>query len=189
MADICFIIILILFTYWGKKRGLIRTVVSTLSTLVSLILSIFLCAPMSEYILKSKIGETLSIEVEKIILENLETNSPIVTENAVHSATTVLVNIIAFIVVLIMIRIIVSLLAKILNVTAKLPVIKQANSLLGALTGLICGIIVSYITVGTLSAFGTEGIFLEIADSIKDSYLAFYLYDRNVIADILSNIK
>ena len=73
MADICLVIIIVLFAYIGKKRGFLRSVISTLSTLISLFLSVFLCKPVSMLVLESEIGEELRTTVEKFLLAELET--------------------------------------------------------------------------------------------------------------------
>lgn len=185
MADICLVIIIVLFAYVGKKRGFLRSVISTLSTLISLFLSVFLCKPVSMLVLESEIGEELRTTVEKFLVAELETQPHDVIESAIQSATTLIVNVIAFVAVLILIRVAVSFAARILNIASKLPVIKQANSLLGLVSGVICGIIVCYISVGVLGAFGTEGQLAEMVNDIKESYFAYYLYDGNIIMKTL----
>lgn len=185
MADISLIIIILIFAYVGKKRGFLRSIISTFSTLVSLLLSVFLCQPVSNILLKSEIGEALKISVENFLIDKVEPQAPAVIDSAIHSATTLIVNVIAFVIVLVLIRIVVSFAARVLNIASKLPVIKQANSLLGLVTGIICGIIVCYIAVGVLGAFGTQGQLAEMVNDIKESYIAYYLYDGNIVMQTL----
>lgn len=185
MADICFIIILLIFGFSGYKRGFVRSILGMASTLLSLLLSILLVNPISQLLLESSLGN----RVREFLLSKATTESPIVLETAIQSATSVFIKIIAFIAALILIKIVVKFITKVLNIAAKLPLIKQANSILGALIGVLVGVIVSYIIVGCISAFIAEDVFLGFSEIISNSKIAYFLYKDNLVAEVLSEIK
>ena len=187
MADIALVLIIALFMLWGSKRGLIRTLVGAASTLLSLILSMVLYRPVSQFLYSSSVGDSVRAYVNELLTKNAGGNAQLLINDAlVETASMIVMNVISFGAVIIIVKIAVTLLACVANITAKLPVLKQANSLLGMAAGALSGILVCYIMIGTIAALGGNEALSGAAQSIEKSYLAINLYKDNIVAEVLS---
>ncbi len=187
MADIALVLIIALFMLWGSKRGLIRTLVGAASTLLSLILSMVLYRPVSQFLYSSSVGDSVRAYVNELLVKNASGNAQLLINDAlVEAASMIVMNVISFGAVIIIVKIAVSLLACVANITAKLPVLKQANSLLGMAAGALSGILVCYIVIGIVAALGGNEALSGAAQSIEKSYLAINLYEDNIVAEVLS---
>lgn len=187
MADIILILIVAFFTYMGAKRGLVKTLVGAVSTLISLMLSMLLYQPVSQMLYNSSLGDGIRKFVEEFLTKKLNSGVGLfMLEQAIETSTVLVMNVISFISVILAVKLIVIIFANILNITAKLPIIKQANKLLGMAAGALSGILVCYIIIGIIAALGAEGNISLMQESIKNSYFAINMYDNNFIANILS---
>ena len=188
MADIILIAVIIISIYIGAKRGLVRTLFTTLSTFISLILTALIYTPFSKALYNSPFGSyikelTLSFFAEKF--QNTPQHPMI--NHAAETSSVLIVNIVSFVLVIIVIRIFLAFLFSILNITAKLPVIKQFNSILGMVIGAVGGILISYIAIGIIAALGGDGNIGIIQESIQKSYLAIKIYNNNLVTNLLLN--
>ena len=189
MADIALVLIIALFMILGSKKGLIRTLVGAASTLVSLVLSMLLYRPVSQALYNSSFGDSVRAYVHELLTKNVHGGAQmLINDAAVEAAAILIMNVISFVAVILIVKIIVMLFASIANITAKLPVLKQANSLLGMAAGALSGIIVCYIAIGVIAALGGNEALSAAAESIEKSYLAINLYNGNIVADILSGL-
>lgn len=189
MADIILIAILIIFAYTGAKRGLIKTLVGIASTVLSLVLSMLLYNPVSKMLSESAFGENVKEYVREFLMAEAEGAAKLlITDAAVDTASLLVMNVISFVVVIVVSKILIIVLSKVLNIAAKLPVIKQANKLLGMVAGVLSGLLVCYIITGIIMALSPEGNILLMKESIENSYLAIKLCDKNFIYGILWSI-
>lgn len=186
MVDIVFIAIIVLFAYIGAKRGLIRTLIGLLTTGVSLVLSMMLYKPVSLALANSALGDTVRENIEKFIVENTGSAASLIHNGAITASSQIVINAISFVLIVILSKVIISIVVSIVNIASKLPVIRQANSLLGLVIGVISGVVICYIAIGVIGAAETEGSLSNIAQQIKDSIVASSFYYDNVITEILS---
>jgi len=189
MVDLILIGFIVLYAYIGLKKGFVKSVVNFASTLISLLLTTLLYHPLA--LLLNNVG--LGGIAKNIALSFLDEKSKtgmdaLVLDKTAEAASVVIVNIIAFIVLIITIKIGLSVISKSLNIIAKLPIIKQANSLLGLGTGIITGLLISYIIIGVLGALGANETISTINKSIIDSNFAILLHEGNIITDLLTKI-
>lgn len=186
MADIILIAVIALFSYIGAKRGLIRTLVGILSTAVSLFVSMALYRPVAMALSNSPVGDYVREYITKLAAEKTGDMLSIIGNSAIEAPTMLVINIISFAVVVVLTKVIISLVAGIMNVASKLPIIRQANALLGFSAGVISGLLVCYIAIGIIGAFETEESIIAAAQAIKDSLIASSLYEGNIIKEFLS---
>lgn len=186
MIDIIFVAIIILTAYIGAKRGLIRTLMGVLTTAVSAVLSMVLYRPVALILSDSGVGNALRVYIEKIINENAQNINALMIQSTVEASTRLVVDAISFAVVIILSKIIISVVARAMNIVAKFPLIRQANSLLGLVLGVISGILICYISIGILGAAVQYETAENIVRAIENSNIALYFYQNNVITDILS---
>ena len=188
MADIILIIFIALFAAAGAKKGLIKTLFGAVSTVISIILSMVFYKPVSEILYKSLAGDLIRNSVSEIIKEKIQAGQQLpVFEQSVETLTSLVVNAISFVIVVLAVKLLIIVLSNVLNIVSKLPVIKQANKLLGMAAGVLSGIIVCYIVIGVIATLGAEGNVKILQESIQNSYLAVNLYENNMIAEVLSN--
>lgn len=187
MADIIVLLVVAVFAIIGARRGLIKTLVGAASTLISLILSMLLYKPVSEMLYNSTFGDAVKVQVEVWMTEQMGNAALLLQQQAVETAAMLLINVISFIVVILVVKIAVILIAKIANLTAKLPIIKQANSLLGMVAGAAGGLLVCYIVIGIIAALGSDVSFSAAIESVQKSILAIKLYEGNIITKFLSD--
>ena len=186
MADLILIGFLSIYAYIGLKNGFIKSVVNFASTLISLLLTSFLYRPVSILLYNIGIGG-LAKNFSLGLLEGKadEGMDPVLLDKTADAMSVMIVNLISFIAVIIVIKIGLGIVSKSLNLVAKLPIIKQANSILGLLTGLISGVLIAYIVIGLIAAFGQYDYLVAIRQSIEESVFAVALYDNNKIADLV----
>ncbi|MBR6523606.1 MAG: CvpA family protein [Clostridia bacterium] len=209
LLDIIFLAIIIICTVWGAKRGIIKTALGLSSVLVSIIAAIWLYEPFMELIkqnaaisgaidnFKESIKTALlpAIKIDEALIDTHTPallvsllGSDIISQGqeavatAVADAVVYLITIVIFIVV---IKVLVSILFKVFNLAAKLPVIKQANGLVGGILGIVIGVFLCWIAAAALTMFiGQEGSGW-IIENVETSRLAKHLFDTNIIFSTL----
>ncbi len=97
-----------------------------------------------------------------------------------------LINIIAMIIVFVVVWVGLKVLSNTLNIMAKLPVIRTANKLGGAVLGFIQGTVVIWIAFAVLTLFFAKPVFQEVTETISSSVVACKFYDSNILIKSLS---
>ena len=138
MADIILVVFIALYAYIGLKNGFIKSVVNFASTLLSFLLTSLLYRPVSLLLYNIGLG-SIAKEISLNLLEGKsgENMPPALLDKTADAFSVVIVNIISFVLVIIVIKIALGIITKSLNLVAKLPIIRQANSLLGLLIGIV----------------------------------------------------
>lgn len=186
MIDIIFVAIIILTAYIGAKRGLIRTLMGIFATAISAVLSMLLYRPVALILSDSGVGDTVRTYIEKIISENAGNINASMIQSTVEASSQLVIDAISFAAVILLSKIIISVVARAMNIVAKFPLIRQANSLLGLVVGVISGVLICYIAVGIVGAAAQYETAENIVRAIENSNIALYFYQNNVITDILS---
>lgn len=206
LLDIIFLAIIIACTVWGAKRGIIKTVLGLSSVLVSIIAALLLYNPFMDLIsaneaiaaiisgfkesIKAAVLPMINIDVTedmpalfKYLLDSdMLSQGQNAIATAVAEAVVYLITVVLFIII---IKLLVSFLFKIFKVAAKLPVIKQANGLVGGMLGIVTGIILCWIVAAIMTMFiGQEGCGW-ISAGLETSRLAKHLFKSNIIFSIL----
>ena len=184
MIDIVLAIVLVLFAYLGWKKGLLKTLLGLASTVVSLVLSMILYNPVSAFIAKSSFGDFIRENVYEFLSKQGE--KLLQTDLAVETASTLVINTVSFIAIIILSKILVTILSNVLNIASKLPVIKQANKLLGGVIGILSGLLTCYIVIGVLKNLSANETVSQIIKGIENSSFAIKFYENNFVSDMLS---
>ena len=186
MADIILVAVIAVFALRSAKRGFARSVVGMISTVLSIVVGTFLYRGVSAVIYNSPIGETVREGIESFLAENTSgvVSGLINTQGGLDVLTMLSVNAISFVAVIILSKIIVSFIAGAVNVASRLPLIKQANSLLGMAVGIVSGCIFCYIAAGVLAAMSAN--FPAAVKMIESSVIARLFYENNLITSILT---
>lgn len=187
MADLILVCFIALFAFIGMKRGFIKTIVGLASTLISLSLTLLAYPVVSDFLHKLGVGEAITKTIFGVISKNEQGNLSLgIMEKTAEASSVVVVNVISFIAVIILAKFVLTILIKSLSIITKLPVIKQANSLLGMVVGFLSGILVSYTLIGILAALNGNNVILAVKEHLDSSLIAVLMYRDNAIAEVLS---
>ena len=91
----------------------------------------------------------------------------------------IVINIISMVVVFILIFAVLAIIARILNVVAKLPVINTLNKLLGAATGAIWGLLLTWLILGVVVIYFSANTTVNVVELLENSAIAGPLHDTN----------
>lgn len=188
MADLILIAVLAIFTLWGMKKGFISTLLGFASTIISFVLTSVVYKPVAMALYASPLGEIAKSVVEKALSENIKGGELLAKTAAVESGAMLIVNAITFILIIILVKVLVSLLVSVAKLASKLPLIKQANSLLGGAIGLISGAFITYIVIGVLIALGDSGTWTAAAESIRESSFASFFATENLVSELVNSV-
>ena len=187
MADLILICFIALFAFIGMKRGFIKTIVGLASTLISLALTLLAYPVVSDLLHKLGVGEAITEIILNVISKNEQVNPGLgIMEKTAEASSVVVVNVISFIAVIILTKFVLTLLIKSFNIITKLPVIKQANALLGLVVGVLSGILISYTLIGVIAALNDNNVILVVKQHLDSSLLAVLMYRDNTITEVLS---
>lgn len=212
LADILLLAVVILFVIIGKTRGFLRTLLSFLGKIVSIVTALFVSKTYSEkfyeLFLKTRVTESLKqrleadgggafdiAEVMKDIPASLlefcdmlgfdvdslmnGINSSQITsdvavlieENVLAPILILVCQVVIFSVVSALISIVLTIVINLVCTVDKLPIIKSANGVLGAVLGLINGVIVVYIISFVLITLSVLIDNSELNNFIASSYI------------------
>ena len=187
IIDLITVIFLVVFVFWGKKRGAMKMLLSAVSFVVSMLIGVFAYRPISGLLtnlgivdgLSQKLTENMdSINELPGIMRDLTSITEMETELSTAIAAAA-VALISFLTVVILVRIVLFVVSVAVGLAGALPVVKQANGLFGGIVGFIVGMLIVLLAFGAIAVmevFGSSGI----AESVfSGSHLAVMIYDNN----------
>lgn len=205
--------IIVLCGLWGKKCGLVRMVLSMVTTAVSLIVAGVLTSPVCGFIkdkfgiydkVKDSIAQALgeveikeAVHVEKLelpsvikdkILEGIDKIDMPIRDYVIESIANVALTAVVFMLLFVIASIIMGIIISMADIVAKLPVLSQLNSAAGLIAGLVYGIIVVWIGAVVVTACSSTSWANDILLIIGENKLLSFIYDTNPIMVILSNV-
>lgn len=205
--DIVVVAILALNIILGYKKGLINVVFNIVAFLLAIVITLVLYKPVSNIIIQNtNIHENIKemilkrsqgTEPKEENIENNDINKYI--ENSINNMTneaktaarevvaenfaTKAVQVITGIVLFILTRAILILLRFVTQTIAKLPIIKQFNTLGGIIYGIIKGLIIIYVLLTIMYLIVSIKGNGNIALAIDSSCITKFLYDNNIIVN------
>ncbi|MBE7047921.1 MAG: hypothetical protein E7393_00910 [Ruminococcaceae bacterium] len=212
LADIIGILIIVILAIWGIKKGLVRSIFSLSSLLLSLILALTLYPAVSDFMEDSVLGDYVRLNVYKVFdAENVEpktaetasetlnlpsslqsilvdtTNEAIdsVQESIAENVAALAIKLLGILLVFLLVRIILWLVLKILDAFAKLPIIRSANKLLGGIMGICYGILILYLILALLTFTTTLKAFNKPIQLVLESKYISVMYNENILLNFL----
>lgn len=91
----------------------------------------------------------------------------------------------AFIIIIILVNICIAILTIIFDGVAKLPVIKTFNEAGGAIASFVLTLLKVWIVLGIISLTAPLEVMIKVIDAIKVSTVVNYLYNNNILMDII----
>jgi len=142
VLDLIIVLVILLFTFLGYRKGLVRTAISILSFFIALIISIMLYKTLGNIIINNtQIDESIeNVISSKIAIGDLEEKYEMLPESLVEAGETTVNNlsknlsekiiyITSFIILFIALKIALMFVKFLAGVITKIPVIKQFDKL------------------------------------------------------------
>lgn len=187
MGDIIILAIIVLSIYFGFRKGFLRSLTGALSTVISFALTIVLFKPIGNILSNSPVRESVFNKISGLLETSDNTTIKLfsaVQKDGVEAVTELAINLISFIVVIIAVKIVLAIVLRAVKITAKLPLVKQVNSLLGGLFGLLGGILLCYIVIGLAEISAHSGILGWLSKTFENSYLSAFFYRTDFLLNI-----
>ncbi len=205
--------IIVVCGFIGRCKGLVKIVLSMVATIVSIFISSVLTTPVCEFMkdkfdvidkIKDIVADTLKdVKIDDVsYIEKLELPDVIkdkiiagvqgieipVKDYVIESIASVALSAVVFIVIFVIATIAVSIAISVLDILAKLPLIKQANQAAGFVAGAIYGVVVVWVAMVVLTALSSTAWASDMLLTIGNNELLSFIYDSNPIMGVLANI-
>lgn len=196
IIDLVLLAFIALTTYIGYKRGLIKVAFKLVSFVLAIVIAVILYKPLSTLIIKyTPLDETIeqtvesrltSSETSKEEADNMVANYFNQVKNASKAAmakaiSQAIIQVSCILIVFIVATIILLLFKFSGDLLAKLPIIKQLNSVGGFIYGLLLGFVILYILFALISLLAPIANINNIIKLINSSILANIMYHHNII--------
>lgn len=198
-VDLGILFIILISTFIGYKKGLIKVAFGLLSFIIAIVISLLLYKPISNFITNyTPIPEKIETQIESRIssadekeTQNFVSNYYNNIKNAstsliAHNITISIINISSALIVFIVSRIILFFLKFSTDLIAKLPLIKQFNHIGGFLYGLLAGFIVIYLLFTIITVIAPVVNLNNVITFINSSIIGNIMYNNNIIFMLLS---
>lgn len=186
IIDISLIAILLLSTFLGYKKGLVKLGAKLFAGIIAIILTIVLYKPVANAIIKNT---PIDEKIENIIIENTtnfvdektkdveattqitnQVKNEMLPEEARKISTGIIYSVTA-IVLFLASKIILSIVISLVDGIAKLPILKQFNEIGGIAYGIARGILIVLIVVATMRVYTKIQPESTLNDKIQDTYI------------------
>lgn len=209
MVDFIIGCIIVLCILNGYRKGLTGILFKIISFVLALFVALILHGPISNFIIQNT---TIDDQIEKLIIQNM--NGEVQGETTVagknfsetmlrnlnqslsgvkdnvevitaRSITNMVISIGVLILILFITRIVLEIVSVVLNVVAKLPIIKQFNTVGGIACGALEGLIIVYILLAICALIAPIFTNWQIIHSIQQSYIGSMMYNHNILLKIM----
>ncbi len=201
IADIIVVGIVAFFVYKGYRIGLAKTIVKSVSYLVSVAVSIIFYPVFSKFLMGTAIYTKLTEFIDKnyvskmadsagdaafgVISKYLAIDSVSASGGIAGAMAALIINILAFIVFFFFVKWIIRIITKSTNVFNKIPIIKHFNRGGGMLLGGLMGILMVYIVCALLFILTPLIENGKIAEVMEESIFAVSFFENNFILNLI----
>lgn len=201
LIDIILIIIILISTFLGYKKGLVKLGAKLFAGILAIIITLILFRPVSNMIIKNtaldeKLENIIVNKTEDAIDENSKVSDNKYIQGAADNATNQvkeeilpeqaknisisIINIMSAIILFIVVKIILSIIISLADAVANLPILKQFNEVGGILYGLIRGILIICILILLAGVFNKVNPNNNFSKEISNTYLTKIIYENIV---------
>ena len=198
LADLIVVVTVAFCIMMGYRSGFVKTCIRAVSYFLSIILALAVYPVVANFLKETTLYGFLLGVVEKNVVGTGDVSAELYVSYFKDAAemlatgtaeviTTLLINIIAFVLVVIACKIVFAVLANMLNLVTRIGGIRQLNKLGGIAVGAVIGVLIVYIVLAIL-------LFCEpmlesdfVIEQIENSMIASKLYQNNVLVSMLSN--
>lgn len=199
ILDLIVLAIIGLFTFIGYKKGIIKVAFGLISFILAIIISLILYKPIStliiehtsltsslEHTVETRLASSDKEETDGIIANYYKTvkaaSVPVIANNIAKT----IIQIACIIIVFLVTNIILLLFKFSGDLIAKLPLIKQANYVLGFIYGLIKGTLLIYGLFAITTLLAPIIDLTNIINIINSSIISNIMYNNNIIFILFS---
>lgn len=196
LIDLILLLVIIITTFIGYKKGLIKVAFKLVSFILAIFISIILYKPLSNFIIKytpinNKLEQTIETRLSSSNTTKEETNNMVSNyysniKNASigiisQNIAITIVNVSCVLLIFILTKLILMLFKFSGNLISKLPVIKQLNGVGGFIYGIIKGFIIIYIFFAIVAILAPVININNFINIINSSIIANIMYNNNII--------
>lgn len=198
IIDIVIVAIIALFTFLGKKRGLVKLAFKLCTFFIAIIIAFLVYKPIANLVMeKTTIDETIENAITQRILPegassedelteptNLPSiivkNSSNTVKSIANSFATTIIETVCLLLVFILAKIILKFVTFLADTIAKLPILKQFNELGGLIYGILEGLLIIFVIFAIIT-FISPVIDHSFIDSINSSLLGSLFFNNNIL--------
>lgn len=186
MLDILLVIILVMFALNGRRRGLIFSVLSIISYIISLIVARTFTPQITEFIISNTGLDTwmdnlLGGQIRNSIGFNISTTM------VTGFATKAIISMICFFIIFTLTSMILFRIIRFINRAGRLPIIGGINRLGGLIFGGVKGVLLTFIILALVSLVINTGN-AKLAQSIENTIIVDIMYENNPIVYLLNDM-
>ena len=194
VVDIIIVLIIVISALLAYRKGLISLSVQLLATIISILIIIVIYKPVSNLIINTTgideyIQNGILEKVTDVVEQDKENNNQIVEtiENGMlpETARNLSIDIVqggVILILYILLRIALRFVTGLVNIVAKVPIIKQINKLGGVLYGIIRGLLLVYVILLLVNLSGNINSNNTVYKSVESSTLGKFMNENNLIA-------
>lgn len=201
LIDVIILLIIAITTFIGYKKGLIKIAFKLVSFILAIVISIVLYKPISNFVINytpidNILEETIESRLSSSSITNEETNNIIANyySNVKNASISIvsqniaktIVNIACMLLVFILSNIVLLLFRFSGDLIAKLPLIKQCNSVGGFIYGLLEGFILIYVFLAIVAILAPIFDINKFINIINSSIITNIMYNNNIILILFS---
>ncbi len=192
--DLGILLIILISTFIGYKRGFIKVAFGLLSFVIALLIALLLYKPISNFITNyTPIPQKIETQIESRLAssdkeetQNFVSNYYRNIQNSsasliAHNMTNSIINIASALIVFVLSRIILFFLKFSTDLIAKLPLIKQFNHIGGFIYGLLAGFMIIYLIFTIINILAPIIDLNHFVNLINSSIIANIMYNNNII--------
>ena len=202
IIDLIIVAIILLFTFLGYKRGLIKVAIKLCTFIIAIIVAFVLYKPISNVVIENTgIDESIETAITNRILpegasvdEEVELSNDLHSvilkngENTVQSIATsfsnTIIEAVCFFIIFIAVKIILKFITALADLIAKLPILKQFNALGGTIYGVLEGLFLVFVGFAIISLIAPL-IDVSILEAINSSTLGSIFYNNNILLNFI----
>lgn len=202
IIDLIIIAIVLLFTFLGYKRGLIKVAIKLCTFFIAIIVAFMLYKPIANIVIdNTQIDEKIESAITQKILpegalesENIEVSQKLPSiilknsENTVQSisrtCSTKLIEAACLLLIFIIIKVALKFVTFLADLIAKLPILKQFNKLGGTIYGVLEGLFIVFVGFAVISLIAPL-LDSSILEAINSSIVGSICYNNNILLKII----
>lgn len=209
LPDITASLILIIFAVIGIKRGFVRSLLHSASFFIAIIVCFCFANPITSWILRSDLGVSIKKSVYDLVLtpvteapemllsdmnlpdfliKGISESKPVIdiAETLSHNISNTVISVAVFVLLFFVTKLALKILTKALDLVTGLPILKQLNSFLGGIMGIITGILWVYVILTIIAAFSFAPQMETVVEFITKSKILSFLYENNIVVGLFS---
>lgn len=123
--------------------------------------------------------------IKETLEENKEKQETNIKSYITNHVTKIVINALAFVLTFVLIFIGLWVLSIVLNIISKLPILSQINKIAGLFVGGVQGLVIVWIFFVVLTFLGSSEWGLKAFEQINSNSILTFLYDKNILLDIV----